>query len=145
MSRPSPKASPPSFPREGYPSGFDTSDCVKSVTINGERKEPDENGNVSFIISGGEGGGMSESAVKHLIGEILEGIRDNDIPEYIKGADHNFFIRINDLANYATINQVTAMIRDAMIDQHGDYCRVFTLYQRTDSQTVAPSKPVLGN
>ena len=154
----------------------DTSDCVKSVTINGTTKTP-VNGNVSFTISVGEtslfdvkiednhlwkttdgqtwedlgavntgtgGSGMSESDVKHLIGQILEGVLDSAIPEYVKGADHDYFIRKSGLVNYTTIDQVRAMIRDAMTDQNVDYYRVFTLYQRTNSPSNAPAKPVAG-
>lgn len=95
---------------------------------------------------GGSGGGsgIPESEVKHLIGLILEGALDSAIPEYVKGSDHNYFIRLNDLANYTTITQVASMIRDAMTGQNVDYYRVFTLYQRTNSPTVAPAKPVVG-
>lgn len=158
----------------------DTSDCVKSVTINGTTKTP-VNGNVSFTISvgetslfdvrfdtsshklqkttdgqtwidlvdlddytGGTGGGMTESEVKHLIGQVLEGVLDSAIPEYVKGSDHNYFIRLSDLANYTTVDDVAAMIRDAMTGQNVDYYRVFTLYQRTNSSTTAPAKPVVG-
>ena len=94
--------------------------------------------------TGGTGGGMTESEVKHLIGQVLEGVLDSAIPEYVKGNDHNYFIRLNDLANYTTADDVAAMIRDAMTGQNVDYYRVFTLYQRTNSPTVAPSKPVTG-
>lgn len=87
---------------------------------------------------------MSESDVKHLIGQILEGVLDSAIPEYVKGADHDYFIRKSGLANYTTVNDVAAMIRDAMTGQNIDYYRVFTLYQRTNSPTVPPAKPVPG-
>jgi hypothetical protein len=83
--------------------------------------------------------------VKHLIGLILEGVLDSAIEnEYVQGNDHNYFIRLNDLSNYATITQVASMIRDAMTDNNVDYYRVFTLYQRTSSSTTAPAKPVVG-
>ena len=36
------------------------------------------------------------------------------------------------------------MINDAMTDQNVDYYRVFTLYQRTNSPSSAPAKPVAG-
>ena len=158
----------------------DTSDCVKSVTINGTTKTPVD-GNVSFTINvgetslfdvrfdnsthklqkttdgqtwidlvdlddytGGTGGGLTEAQVKALIGKILEGL-DAYIPdEYVRGNDHNYFIRLSDLANYTTADDVAAMIRDAMTGQNVDYYRVFTLYQRTNSPTTAPAKPVVG-
>ena len=96
------------------------------------------------LPSSGTGSGMSEAEVKHLIGQILEGVLDSVIPEYIKGSDHNYFIRLSDLANYTTVDDVAAMIRDAMTGQNVDYYRVFTLYQRTNSPTTAPAKPVVG-
>ena len=161
----------------GNGGNVDTSDCVKSVTINGTTKTPVD-GNVSFTISVGEtplfdvrfdnsthklqkttdgqtwidlvdlddytGGGLTEAQVKALIGKILEGL-DAYIPdEYVRGNDHNYFIRLSDLANYTTVDDVAAMIRDAMTNQNVDYYRVFTLYQRTDSPTIAPAKPVVG-
>ena len=92
----------------------------------------------------GDGSGMPESEIKHLIGLILEGVLDSAIPEYVQGNDHNYFIRLNDLANYTTSTQVASMIRDAMTDNNVDYYRVFTLYQRTNSPTTAPAKPVVG-
>ena len=90
------------------------------------------------------GSGISESDVKHIVGQILEGVLDSAIPEYVKGNDHNYFIRLSDLANYTTTSDVASMIRDAMTDNNVDYYRVFTLYQRTDSPTTAPAKPVVG-
>lgn len=87
---------------------------------------------------------MPESEIKHLVGLILEGVLDSAIPEYVQGNDHNYFIRLNDLANYTTATQVASMIRDAMTDNNVDYYRVFTLYQRTNSPTTAPAKPVVG-
>ena len=87
---------------------------------------------------------MSESDVKHIVGQILEGVLDSAIPEYVKGNDHNYFIRLSDLANYTTADDVAGMIRDAMTNNNVDYYRVFTLYQRTNSPTVAPVKPVVG-
>lgn len=56
------------------------------------------------------------------------------------------YITISDLANYATKTYVESRIQDALTDQTDlDYCRIFTLYQRTNSGTVAPSAPVQGN
>lgn len=94
---------------------------------------------------GGTVSGVTEADVKHIIGQILEGVLDSAIEnEYVKGNDHNYFIRLSDLANYTTTDDVAGMIRDAMTGQNVDYYRVFTLYQRTNSPTVAPIKPVVG-
>lgn len=89
---------------------------------------------------------MDDTAVKHLLGQVLEGVLDSAIPEYIKDADHNYFIRMSDLAGYATKAYVDSAIQDVVTGQTDlDYYRIFTLYQRTNSRTVAPNAPVQGN
>lgn len=93
---------------------------------------------------GSSGDGLTEAQVKTLIGKILEGIEEFIPDEYVRGADHNYFIRRSDLSDYRTYEQIAAMIRDAMLGENNDYYRVFTLYQRTNSGSIAPSKPVKG-
>lgn len=93
----------------------------------------------------GTGGGLTEAQVKTLIGNALEG---TNIPtEYARGNDHNYFIRLNDLSDYPTNSQVLQMIQDAILGLQGDldYYRVFTLYQRTNSPSTVPARPVVGN
>ena len=98
------------------------------------------------INTGSGGSGMDDTAVKHLLGQVLEGVLDSAIPEYIKDADHNYFIRMSDLAGYATKAYVDSAIQDVVTGQTDlDYYRIFTLYQRTNSRTVAPNAPVQGN
>lgn len=89
---------------------------------------------------------MDDAAVKHLLGQVLEGVLDSAIPEYVKDSDHNYFIRMSDLAGYATKAYVDSAIQDVVTGQTDlDYYRIFTLYQRTNSRTVAPNAPVQGN
>lgn len=80
-----------------------------------------------------------------MIGQALEGLLDNAISTYYKRSDgHNFFVRKSDLADYRTYDQIIALIQDAMTGNDVDYYRVFTLYQRTDSPTIAPARPTVG-
>ena len=98
------------------------------------------------VNTGSGGSGMDDAAVKHLLGQVLEGVLDSAIPEYVKDSDHNYFIRMSDLAGYATKAYVDSAIQDVVTGQTDlDYYRIFTLYQRTNSRTVAPNAPVQGN
>ena len=94
-------------------------------------------------VGGGSGSGNIDPAeVESIIGRILEGLEIPD--EYVRGSEHNYFIRKSDLSDYRTYNQILAMIQDAMTGNDLDYYRVFTLYQRTNSPTVPPNRPVVG-
>ena len=79
-----------------------------------------------------------------MITAALQGL---NIPEdYLTIADLDGFVRFSDLADYATKAYVDSKVRDIVIgDTDVDYYRVFTLYQRTNSGTQAPNKPILGN
>ena len=154
-------------------------DAVKSVEIDGEEKFP-VNGKVSFtlgnkynlfnllyrdghlikVINGtetdlGEFGpssteGLTEAEVKHLIGQILEGVLDSAIPEYVRGSGHNYFVRINELnsilSGYATKEWVLEQLvgsedPDNPITIHS--YRTFTIYKwyAVDATPATPTLP----
>lgn len=155
-------------------------DAVKSVEIDGEEKFPVNgkvsftlgnkynlfdllyrNGHLVKVINGtetdlGEFGpsssteGLTEAEVKHLIGQILEGILDSAIPEYVRGTGHNYFVRINELnsvlTGYATREWVLQQIvsggdPDDPIIVHS--YRTFTIYKwyDIDSNPATPTLP----
>lgn len=157
----------------------DTSDCVKSVTINNETKTP-VNGNVSFNIEVGnltsfdvkienntlykknnnddwiacgsvtESEVLTESEVKHWIGQILEGVLNEAIPEYVRTSGHNYFVRINELnsilSGYATKEWVLEQLvgsedPDNPITIHS--YRTFTIYKwyAVDATPATPTLP----
>ena len=93
-------------------------------------------------VNQGSGGDVNIDVVESIVGRILEGLEIPD--EYVRGSEHNYFIRKSDLSDYRTYNQILAMIQDAMTGNDLDYYRVFTLYQRTNNPTVPPNRPVVG-
>jgi hypothetical protein len=153
----------------------DTSDCIKAITINNERKTP-VNGEVSFTISvgenslfdvrfdnsthklqkttdgqtwidlvdlddytGGEGGGLTVAQVKSLIEQTLAGLLD-PLNEYDNGkANHNYFVRINELnnilSNYYTKAQVYSKGEIDQMLSGGEVAtlRTFMIFKRSTS------------
>lgn len=91
------------------------------------------------INTGSGGNGISESEVKHLIGQILEGILDSAIPEYERAAGHNYFVRINELnsilSNYYTKSQVYSKGEIDQMLNGGEVAtlRTFMIFKRSAS------------
>lgn len=60
------------------------------------------------------GTGITEAEAKALIGQILEGVLDDAIPEYVRQNGHNYFVRIDELnsrlSDYYTKAEVDAKI-----------------------------------
>lgn len=105
--------------------------------------------NIELPSSSTGGNGMTESEVKHLIGQILEGILDSAIPEYVKTSGHNYFVRINEvnslLSNYYTKNEINALLAGGGGPEEITIVsyRTFTIYKwyPVDSNPSTPTLP----
>lgn len=103
------------------------------------------------LPSGGSTSGMTESEVKHLIGQILEGILDSAIPEYVRTSGHNYFVRINELntrlSDYYTKTQIDNMLAGYDPSDPGPITvisyRTFTVYTwySVDANPATPALP----
>lgn len=100
----------------GSGSGTGSGDTVNgfvNVSINGSiltfTRQDGTTKNIQLPTSAG-GTGITEDEAKTLIGQILEGVLDNAIPEYVRQNGHNYFVRINELnnllSNYYTKSQI---------------------------------------
>lgn len=98
-------------------------------------------------VGGGTGTGCEEcfttSQIQQMIANALAGL---DLDGIVRIADLDGYVKISDLSAYATKTYVEARIQDILAGETDvDYYRVFTLYQRTNSRTEVPNKPVTGN
>lgn len=77
-----------------------------------------------------------------MISNALNGLLDDIVRE----ADLDAYVKTSELtSNYYNKAQIDAMLRELVIGGGTDYFRLFTLYQRTNSRTVAPTLPIVGN
>ena len=92
---------------------------------------------------------MTEAQVKTLIGNILEGLLDQEIStHYSRTPGHNYFIRINDLDNYYTKAQVyTKGEIDQMFTGSVPHNRTFMIFKRSASNVTEtlPSTTITWN
>lgn len=95
----------------------DTVNGFVNVSINGSvltfTRQDGTTKDIQLPTSAG-GTGITEAEAKALIGQILEGVLDDAIPEYVRQNGHNYFIRIDELNNrlsdYYTKAEVDAKI-----------------------------------
>lgn len=132
----------------------DTSDCVKSITINNITQTPNSNnnGHLVFTIEGGTGDGLTAAQVKSLIEQTLAGLLD-PLSEYNNGkVGHNYFVRFSDLSDFVTAAWIEARYYDKetindMLDDGGtvthETLRTFMLFQRNNTPNggTPPSVP----
>ena len=77
-----------------------------------------------------------------MISSALTGLLDG----VVRQADLDGYVKTSELtSNYYNKTQIDRMLEDLIIGGGTDYFRLFTLYQRTNSRTIAPALPIVGN